>query len=167
MTRDQQHDIRNGVIAIYHSALRLEKHGGLSGDHLFHVKAIKGQCCRIGKSIGMSGVLVPADKGRKPMFYPPRGIAARRQQNLTTLIAFAVLLAVGILSVLALSGCSLKSIVSSDPPTAADCATIRAYIDMCNTELVKASLPGKTRQWWDLALAGAQVELARKCAGAP
>ena len=69
------------------------------------------------------------------------------------------------IAVFGVGGCSLKSIVSNEPPTAADCATIRAYIDMCNSELIKSSIPKQTRQWWDLAMAGAQIELARKCAG--
>lgn len=62
------------------------------------------------------------------------------------------------------AGCSLKNLVTGDA-TLADCAAIQAYITMCNTELLKQTIPQNTRQWFELALAGAQIELARKCAG--
>lgn len=70
-----------------------------------------------------------------------------------------------LVAVFCVGGCGLKSMVSNGPATPADCASIRAYIELCSTEAVKASLPEKTRMWYELAIAGAQIELARKCAG--
>ena len=75
---------------------------------------------------------------------------------------FCILIAIAMLFT---GGCSLKSMFSNEPATPADCAAIAAYIELCSTEAINSSLPKETRVWYQLALAGARIEQARKCAG--
>lgn len=62
-------------------------------------------------------------------------------------------------------GCALKNALLDGKATAEDCTALQSYIDLCSSELAKEHLNQNTRKIWELALAGARIELARKCAG--
>lgn len=65
---------------------------------------------------------------------------------------------------LSIQGCAPFRVIMGDA-TPADCTATKAYIDMCSTELFKDNLPAGLRAWWELALAGAQVEFSAQCDG--
>ena len=73
------------------------------------------------------------------------------------------IIVVGVCVVL-LSGCSIGRVITGNAGPA-DCDAVRAYIELCESELNRPGISTKMSGWYRLALVGARLELANSCMG--
>ena len=85
--------------------------------------------------------------------------------NWAATISFLFVVVFWMVVVIVIQGCSMKGVLTDKKATIEDCTALQSYIDLCSSELAKEHLNQNTRKIWELALAGARIELARKCAG--
>jgi len=85
--------------------------------------------------------------------------------NWAATISFLFVVVFWMVVVIVIQGCSMKGVLTDKKATIEDCIALQSYIELCDSELAKEHMNPNARKIWELTLAGAEIELARKCAG--